>query len=311
MNVRALVFVGIAAVLAVVLALMARTMFAGGSSKTAVAVAEAPVEAKVLVAAVAMPFGHIVTPESVKWQPWPKKGLQESYFVEGKATIDGLVGKVVRYSITPGEVITTSSLVGQGERGFLAAILTPGMRAVTVSINDTSGVAGFVFPGDRVDLVMTHDVSLGNGLQRAVSETVLTNVRVLAVDQNTNDQSNEPMKSFKNVTLEVTPKLVEKISVMQRIGQLSLSLRSLAGSAPAAAAEPVEPSDKEHTFTLDSEVTKFLDRSDRSSGDGGGGGGVVTASAPSGAAAPARPRGPTVTVARGADVALVEVGGGR
>jgi len=310
MNVRSLLFVGVAAILAVVLAVMARSVLMGNSARPAKALGAVSSDAKVLVAAAPMPIGHIVTPESVRWQSWPNKAVQENYYVDGKATVESIVGKVVRYSITPGQVVTAQALVGQGERGFLAAVLTPGMRAVTVSINDTSGVAGFVFPGDRVDLVLSHDVDMGDGPDRIVSETVLTNVRVLAVGQNTNDQGKEPMKSVKNVTLEVTPKLVEKIAVMERIGSLSLSLRALAGGNAAMTDDPAMPLDSEHTFTVDKEVTKFLNRGGggRSSGDGGA---APVAALGGGDAAPQRPRGPTVMVARGSDLKEVEVGGAR
>src|SRR3546814_7727853 len=112
------------------------------------------------------------------------------------------------------------------EGGFLAAALGPGMRAVTVSGSTTSGVAGFVFPGDRVDLVLTQEVT-GDGDSLKVSETVLRNVRVLAADQRMNrvDEEGKPVvQSASTVTLEVTPKIAEKIAVAQTIGQLSLSL---------------------------------------------------------------------------------------
>ena len=106
------------------------------------------------------------------------------------------------------------------------------MRAVTVGVSATSGVAGFVFPGDRVDLVLTQEVAGGgDGPPLRVSETIVRNIRVLAVDQRLNardEEGNQVAQTVSTVTLEATPKIAEKIAVAQTIGQLSLSLRSLA-----------------------------------------------------------------------------------
>jgi pilus assembly protein CpaB len=142
------------------------------------------------------------------------------------------MGTVVRYAITAGQPVTRGSLVGPQDRGFLAAALAPGMRAITVPVNTTSGVAGFVFPGDHVDLVLTSNVEGGgDGPPLKVSETIIRNLRVLATDQRTDEKDKDGktvVKTFSNVTLEVTPKLVEKIAVAQSLGTLSLSLRSIA-----------------------------------------------------------------------------------
>jgi pilus assembly protein CpaB len=118
--------------------------------------------------------------------------------------------------------------VRPGERGFLAAVLRPGFRAITVGVNTTSGIAGFIFPGDSIDLILSHSVGRQgeNGRVRRASETVLADVRVLAIDQSTNDQV-EKANPAKNVTLEVTPKQAEIVSLISDIGRLSLSLRSL------------------------------------------------------------------------------------
>jgi pilus assembly protein CpaB len=128
--------------------------------------------------------------------------------------------------------VTQGALVRPGERGFLAAALGPGMRAVTVGVSATSGVAGFVFPGDRVDIVLTHQVAGGgSGDPLRVSETIIRNVRVLATDQRINArdaEGNQVATAIATVTLEATPRIAERIAVAQSIGQLSLSLRSLA-----------------------------------------------------------------------------------
>src|SRR3954470_17592453 len=222
-----------ALVIAVVTAVMAKNMFAGAGAQQAAA-APVPVGPKVLVAKKALPVGTIVDPDSFTFQPWPKELMQSAYYVESQPDGDPrkLLGTVVRYQITAGQPVTRGSLVGPQDRGFLAAALGPGMRAITVPVNAASSVAGFVFPGDHVDMVLTQTVSGGGeGPALKVSETIIRNLRVLATDQRItekNDDGKTEIKTFSNVTLEVTPRIAEKISVAQSIGSLSLSLRSIA-----------------------------------------------------------------------------------
>jgi pilus assembly protein CpaB len=155
--------------------------------------------------------------------------------VPASASIEDLVGTVVRVAVTAGQPITRGALVAPGDRGFLAAALGPGMRAVTVPVSALTGVAGFVFPGDRVDMVLTQNVAGTDGPPLKVSETILRNLRVLATDQRArptvDDKGNTVVSKYKLVTLEVTPRLAEKITVAQTIGTISLSLRSLADNA--------------------------------------------------------------------------------
>jgi pilus assembly protein CpaB len=145
------------------------------------------------------------------------------------------MGTVVRFPITAGQPVTRGSLVGPQDRGFLAAALGSGMRAITVPVNSSTGVAGFVFPGDHVDMVLTQQVEGGgDGPALKVSETIVRNLRVLATDQRITDKDKDgkiEVKTFANVTLEVTPKIAEKIAVAQSLGTLSLSLRSIADNS--------------------------------------------------------------------------------
>ena len=135
-----------------------------------------------------------------------------------------LLGTVVRNPITAGQPLTQGALVGPNDRGFLAAALGPGMRAVTVPVSATTGVAGFVFPGDRVDMVLTQDVAGGgDGPPLKVSETIVRNLRVLATDQRIDSKDEEGktvVKTFATVTLEATPRIAEKIAVAQSLGTL-------------------------------------------------------------------------------------------
>jgi pilus assembly protein CpaB len=205
------------------------------------------------------------------------------------------------------------------------------MRAVTVAVSATSGVAGFVFPGDRVDLVLTQQVAGGDDdAPLRVSETIIRNIRVLAVDQritSQDDEGNQVAQNTSTVTFEATPKIAEKIAVAQTIGQLSLSLRSLADNSAelerAIAAGEVQvpqgddpnaerrmllavasqPTDTNTTYTVGADVSRFQRRSmpsrqsENASARGNASAGVAD-----------QPIGPVVRIARGNNVTLVPVG---
>jgi pilus assembly protein CpaB len=234
MDVKKLALLVGALVIAVITAVMAKNMFAGAGSQQAAAAQAVPVGPKVLVAKKALPVGTIIDADSLTFQPWPKELMQSAYYVESQPDGDPkkLLGTVVRYQITAGQPVTRGSLVGPQDRGFLAAALGPGMRAITVPVNVNAGVAGFVFPGDHVDMVLTQTVDGGgDGPPLKVSETIIRNLRVLATDQRITDKDDDgktQVKTFSNVTLEVTPRIAEKIAVAQSLGSLSLSLRSIA-----------------------------------------------------------------------------------
>lgn len=220
-----------ALIIAIGTAMAARSMFAGASAPQAEAAPPVPQGPKVLVAQRGLPVGTIITADAVSFQQWPEELVQDAYFIDGESDVAQLLGTVVRHPITAGEPVTQGSLVKPGDRGFLAAALGPGMRAVTVPVSDKTGVAGFVFPGDRVDLVLTQSVKGDDDTLRA-AETILSNLRVLATDQSTTQESNETgdtvVRTFRTVTLEVTPRIAEKVAVAQTIGTISLSLRSIA-----------------------------------------------------------------------------------
>ncbi len=233
----------------------------------------------VLVAKGNLTTGQFVRPENLRWQPWPNDGLSPNYVVQGQRALEDFNGAVVRTSMGDGEPITETRLVRPGDRGFLAAVLTPGYRAVTVNVNPASGIAGFVFPGDHVDLLVTMMVKSDGAQQTTwsykrtsdgsqettrsnasqprenrVSETVLSDIRVLAMDQRADDQ-NKDVVVGKTATLEVTPKQAEIIAVVSELGKLSLSLRSVAR-------EDGEGADAGHgrklTYTFDSDATRLI-----------------------------------------------------
>jgi len=225
---------------AAITAFMARSLIVGSSAPVASAQAPiAPVQTgtEVLVATKALPIGTILDATSFKFQPWPKELVENAYYLR-KDGFDpkSLQGTVVRSVITAGQPLTQGSLVKPGDRGFLAAALTPGMRAVTFPIRNENSVAGFVFPGDRVDLTLSQTVAGGgDGPPLKVAETIMKNLRVLATDQRTttdvDDQGKTVVRNISMVTIEATPAIAEKISVARTLGDLSLVLRPLADSA--------------------------------------------------------------------------------
>lgn len=226
----------------------------------------------VLVADSDMPTGSFVKEENLTWQVWPDEKLHPSYLTKEKTEVKDLVGAVVRRAIAAGEPVTNSRILMPGDRGFLAAVLRPGYRAVAVRVDATSSISGLVFPGDRVDILLTHSVKNGE-IQRRASETVLTNVRILAIDQKTNDTDESP-KVGKNATLEVTPKQAEMLAVLSELGKLSFALRSLAKDEAeleriAKSGEPLQEPDPERgkTHTWDSEVSRLIWRPSRANQD--------------------------------------------
>lgn len=341
MDVKKLALLVGALVIAVITAVMAKNMFAGAGAQQAAAATAVPVGPKVLVAKKALPVGTIIDADSFAYQPWPKELMQSAYYIDGSADGDPkrLFGTVVRYQITAGQPVTRGSLVGPQDRGFLAAALGPGMRAVTVPVNTTTGVAGFIFPGDHVDIVLTQQVTGGgDGPPLKVSETIVRNVRVLATDQRfsgKDDDGKTLVKTFSNVTFEVTPRIAEKVAVAQAMGTLSLSLRSLtdntaeleravaAGDVKVPAnADPAQerqmllafanrPMDTNTTFTTGGDVSRFQRRTVPAK-TGGADMAQAMASAGKGIAqaigAASVPAGPVVRVARGNDVSVVPVG---
>ena len=240
----------------------------------------------VLVAKANLPAGRFVKAEDFRWQNWPEGPVPASYLVRDKRNPEELAGAVVRVGISADEPVTDSRLAKPGDRGFMAAVLDPGMRAVSVAVTATSGISGFVFPGDRVDLLVTHAVSAGEDSGRKtamVAETVLREVRVVAIDQRADDQITTPT-IVRTVTFEVTPKEAEMINVARRLGELTLSLRSLgreelqgelaymelqegdasetsdslANALVAAGIEPSVKTIQEGRFTTDYEVSPLI-----------------------------------------------------
>ena len=331
MDARKLLLLIMALVMAGISAVVVRGMFGGKSEAEAAPMMAAPQPTgpEVAVAVRPLPVGTIIGPESFRYQRWPAELVNKTYYIKGESDLAALNGSVVRYAVTAGAPVTQGALVKPGDRGFLAAALGPGMRAVTISVSAQSGVAGFVFPGDRVDLMLTQEVpGGGDGPPLKAAETIIRNIRVLAADQRTDKTVDEQGKTVvantSSVTLEATPKIAEKIAVAQTIGQLSLSLRSIADDKaeleeriasgevklPADADPKAErqmlleiasrPIDTNTTYTVGADVSRYQ-RSSVPAKPGGSASSTPVANTTA-------PTGPVVRVARGNTVTVSTVG---
>ncbi len=194
----------------------------------------------VLVAAVDIKPGVILKGEDLRYAPWPANALDSRYVRRGAAedAKAAYIGTVARRPLLAGEPLTPQAVFRQDEAGILAGMLSPGMRAVSIPITATSGVAGWVLPQDHVDVVLNQDVNaitgrsggdaLHGGMVRFASEVVLSNIRVLAIDDKLAKADASSNMTAKTVTLEVTPAEVERLLAASRLGELTLALRSLA-----------------------------------------------------------------------------------
>ena len=211
----------------------------------------------VLVAAAAIARGQILKSGDFAWRPWPDNAISPDYIVSGATPQNSPEGWVAREPFTAGEPIVKAKVVAPGDHGFLAAVLDPGMRAVSITVDQTSDVSGFILPGDRVDVL----VNLTSAERRA-TETVLRGVRVIGVDQRTDSKDGQPAVA-RTVTLEVTPKQGEILALAGDMGKLSLTLRSLVAAVPNAAGSSNPPADSidggdPAGATVDSEVSPLV-----------------------------------------------------
>ena len=178
----------------------------------------APPARSIVVAGKPLRFGDELSSAALREMPWPDNALPAGAF--GKIA-DLTSGKrVVLMPIDTNEAVLASKITGPGQRATLSAMLGDGMKAVTIRVNDVEGVAGFVLPGERVDVVLTRTGEKNN----AVNDVVLQNVRVLAVDQLADQRADKPAV-VKAVTLEVDPTDGQKIALAATVGTLSLLLR--------------------------------------------------------------------------------------
>lgn len=268
MNTRRLVVLLLAAGAAGVVALMVRGLFGGGAKEADAKVAPAPTAiSQVLVAATRLEPGQPITAAQVRWEPWPAKSTSSDLILKssGVTPSTAVAGAVVRAPIVEGEPITYQKIVRSDGAGFMAATLAPGMRAVSISVSVVSVAGGFILPNNRVDLLLT---VIGDGSpKRGVTRTVLTDVRVLAIDQAFDNKNQKAVADVKTVTLEVTPEQARATTLAQAMGTLSLSLRGLGDTQTAEnAASKTAPAEGADSSGIVSVIRYGMERK--------GGGGV-------------------------------------
>lgn len=195
---------------------------------------QGPKTVNIIVAKETLRYGTVLDPKKhLRWAAWPEDSLPEGAFTDATK----LLGtedqedrtRVVLRQIEPGEPVLVSKISGFGARGRMAMQLAEGKRAFTIRVDAISGVAGFIAPGDRVDVLMTR--SVGGNLESTV---ILQNILVIAVDHETNQQTNAP-RNARTATVEVTPEVAQKLALAQQLGRLSLTLRGLDGTADGEA----------------------------------------------------------------------------
>lgn len=239
-NVRSIILIVIALVVAGIAAFLARSLVTTDDNQQIAILQQEEVNIQILVVNKELNTGTFLKAEDLNWQSWPDDNVNENYIqkiseTQGEGQILALVGSVAKTPISAGEPILIGRVVKPGDRGFMAAVLNPGYRAVSISISPKTGLSGFIFPGDKVDILLTHTVTQTSEVrgvaasQIQATETVLTDIRVLAIDTQMSNETNTPAIG-KIATFEVSPKQAEKIALMSRMGELSLTLRSLANA---------------------------------------------------------------------------------
>jgi pilus assembly protein CpaB len=230
MNRSRIIVLSLAALAAGAAALLARG-FLGGGSVPAKAQIAAVSTVGVLVASSNIEPGRPVKPDMVRWQTWPKSSVDSTFLTEeGNPPVDQIVkGAVARAPIVAGEPLTNTKIVHSDAASFMAAMLTPGMRAVSIPITTESGAGGFILPNDRVDVILTAEVSEQPKVYG--SHTLLHDVRVLAVDQTYAQDKDQKTVLAKSATLELSPQQSEMLDAAAETGKVSLALRPLGETA--------------------------------------------------------------------------------
>lgn len=183
---------------------------------------------EVLVASGDIGLGDRITSSTVSWQPWPESALNPNFIVRDNNpdAIEELSSSFARAAFLDGEPIQEGKLI-QSDRGYMSAILPKGRRAVATEIDARTGAGGFILPNDRVDVIITHEIENPNSDNQHISETLLTNIRVLAIDQQVKEEDGESVVVGETATLELSARQAETLALAEEVGSLSLALRSV------------------------------------------------------------------------------------
>jgi pilus assembly protein CpaB len=228
MRANTIIMIALAAVFGVVAVALANMWLADQRNAMAATSIEAPKDT-IVVAAMPIKFGDALSSEKLREIAWPAGAMPEGSFRTAAELLDAEKGsRQALQAIGVNEPILAPKITGPGQRATLSAVLTEGMRAVSIRVNDVLGVAGFVFPGDRVDILLTRSVE-----GQSYVDVLLQSVRVLAVDQIADESTENPLV-VKAVTVEVDTKDAQKLTLAAGAGQLSLALRQAASGTGEA-----------------------------------------------------------------------------
>jgi pilus assembly protein CpaB len=229
-----------------VLAGLAAAMIAGsggGPAPVQVVTAPAPADpgiatSEVLVAVTTVPIGGTLSEQNMDWRRWPNDAIGPN-FVRRSDTPNAreeMRGSISRFPLYSGEPINAQRIVRSNGSGFMAAMLPAGMRAVAIRVEAETGAGGFILPNDRVDVILTRRDRSG-GQEQLVSDTILRNIRVMAIDQTIQERDGEKHVIGRTATLELSPRQAETISLSRQMGEMSLALRSVADADGASTPE--------------------------------------------------------------------------
>jgi pilus assembly protein CpaB len=211
-------------------------LLAGRSDPPPVVVAPPPVAqidtVDILVAKVDIGMGHVVATQDIQWQIWPTAAASQNFIrrTDRPNAIDQLSGSIARTPLVTGEPVREAKLIKANGSGFMAAILPSGMRAISTEISPETGAGGFILPNDHVDVILSRrdkDAEKQGGVDVHTSETILSNIRVLAIDQTVEEKNGQRVVVGKTATLELSPSQSEQLAVSRQLGSLTLALRSL------------------------------------------------------------------------------------
>jgi len=229
----------------------------------------------VVIAAKPLRFGNRLASRSLREIEWPSKAIPEGAFRKISDVISDNERRVVLSAIEENEPVLGWKITGPGQRASLAALISDEQKAVTIRVNDVLGVAGFVLPGERVDIMLTRTEAVEVGDDKAIQKNAFTdmllqNVRVLAVDQLADDRTEQPTPA-KAVTIEVDTRQAQKLALASTVGQLSLALRSAGSTADSASTRvalgdlnSVSSNKVDDGSRVMVTVTRTIDRSDYS-----------------------------------------------
>lgn len=298
---RNLLIAGLAVALGLIAVYLANTYFTGLEERQE-AIAEEQQLARIVVATQPIAFGQPLTDTTIRLANWPADAVPQGAFTSLEQAMLG--GRVALRPIVPGEPILASKVSGDNGRATLSSNLPEDMRAVSIPINDVSGVGGFVRPGDVVDVLLTRQIP-GEGAQNydKMTTVALENVLVLGIDQVADENNTEPVVS-KTATLQTDIFGAQKLTLAREIGTLSLALRNVENQE-VGATETVVANDLggagRYVYRRVGGAAPAVAGPSYSPAPRG------ASSAPQQASAPARPRGPTMSVVRGTEAETYSV----